>query len=219
MTADPASHDRARYWDDRYEQLGDERVSWHQARPDVSLELIDALGVGRSAGVIDVGGGSSRLVDELIARDFTDLTVMDVSPVALDIARRRLDHPASVNWLPTDILTWTPRRRWNLWHDRAVFHFLTAPADRTAYLRRLVDALTPTGKFIIGTFANDGPNHCSGLPVSRFNQQELADTIIGAIPGATITTTRNEVHATPSGTTQPFTWIAGTTARPRRESS
>ena len=108
MTADIAPHDRARYWDDRYEQTGDEHVSWHQARPNVSLELIDTLGVEPSAGVIDVGGGSSRLVDELVARDFTDLTVLDVSPAALDIARRRLDHPAGVTWLPTDILTWTP---------------------------------------------------------------------------------------------------------------
>ena len=143
---------------------------------------------------------------------FTDLTVLDVSPAALDIARRRLDHPDRVTWLPADILTWTPTRRWDLWHDRAVFHFLTDPADRATYLRRLAEALAPAGAFIVGTFADDGPDHCSGLPVSRYNAQELGDTIIASIPGARINTTCHEVHATPSGTAQPFTWIAGTTA-------
>lgn len=212
MTADTAPQDRARYWDDRYEQLGDEHVSWHQARPNVSLELIDALGLDPSAGVIDVGGGSSRLVDQLLARGFTDLTVLDVSPAALDIARRRLANPPGVSWLSTDVLTWTPTRRWDLWHDRAVFHFLTDPAGRTTYLHRLAHALTPTGVFIIGTFANDGPDHCSGLQVSRYNKGELGDTILAAIPTATITATRDESHTTPTGTTQPFTWIAGTTA-------
>ncbi len=212
MTAGTAPHDRARYWDERYEQIGDEQVSWHQARPNVSLELIDALGVDPSAAVIDVGGGSSRLVDELIDRGFTDVTVLDVSPAALDLARRRLDDPAIVTWVATDIFTWTPTRRWGLWHDRAVFHFITDPADRTTYLRRLAHALAPTGLFIIGTFASDGPDHCSGLPVSRYDKDELGDTILAAIPTATIAATHDETHTTPSGTTQPFTWIAGTTS-------
>ena len=96
-----------------------------------------------------------------------------------------------------------------MWHDRAVFHFLTDPADRATYLRRLAEALAPAGAFIIGTFADDGPDHCSGLSVGRYNPQELGDTIIAAIPGARINTTCHEVHATPSGTAQPFTWSLG----------
>ena len=210
MTADVAPHDRARYWDERYEKTGDERVSWHQTRPNVSLELIDALGVRPSAGVIDVGGGSSRLVDELAARGFTDLTVLDVSPTALDIACRRLDQPARVSWLPADILTWTPTRQWDVWHDRAVFHFLTDAAERATYLRRLGYALAPAGVFIVGTFAQHGPDHCSGLPVVRYDKDELGKTILAAIPAATIVATRDETHTTPTGTTQPFTWVAGT---------
>ena len=135
-----------------------------------------------------------------------------MAPTALDIARRRLDHPSRVTWISTDILDWTPTRRWDLWHDRAVFHFLTDPADRAIYLRRLAEALAPAGVFIVGTFADDGPDHCSGLPVSRYSRQELGDIILAAIPGARINFTCNKVHVTPSGTAQPFTWVAGTTA-------
>lgn len=209
MTAGDAPPDRARYWDDRYEQIGDEHVSWHQARPTVSLELIATLGIDPTAGVIDVGGGSARLVDELLNRGFTDLTVVDVSAAALNIARHRLDDPGKVTWIPTDILTWTPTRRWHLWHDRAVFHFLTDPAARTTYLRCLARTLVPTGAFIVGTFSTDGPDHCSGLPVSRYDKDQLANTLLAAIPSGAITSTREEMHLTPSGTRQHFTWVAG----------
>ncbi len=201
---------RARYWDDRYDLIGHERVSWFQTRPVMSLELIATVDVGPSTGVIDVGGGSSRLVDELIARGFADITVLDVSQAALQVARRRLDDPHGLTWLPTDVLTWTPVRRWGLWHDRAAFHFLTEPDDQATYLHHLARALSPNGSFIIATFAPDGPDHCSGLAVSRYDPTSLATTIRTAIPAATITASRAETHTTPSGATQPFTWVAGT---------
>ena len=137
MMPPPIPHDPARHWDDRYECFGDVNVSWFQARPDTSLELIDALGVRPSAPVVDVGGGNSRLVDELVARGFEDVTVLDVSATALRLARRRVGDPDVVTWLRADILTWRPPRRWGLWHDRAVFHFLTEPADRATYLGNL----------------------------------------------------------------------------------
>lgn len=206
----PATHERARHWDDRYQQAGAKHVSWFQTRPTMSLQLIDAIGVDTSTAVIDVGGGSSPLVGELVARGFDDITVLDVSRTALDIARRGLDKPHGVTWLHADLLSWTPTRHWGLWHDRAVFHFLTAPADRATYLRHLAASLTANGAFIIATFAPDGPDHCSGLPVSRYDAQTLTDTITTAVPTATISASHDETHTTPSGMNQPFTWIVGT---------
>ena len=112
----------------------------------------------------------------------------------------------------TDLLAWRPQRRWNLWHDRAVFHFFTEPADRATYLQRLTRALASNGSFIIATFAPEGPDHCSGLPVSRYDPRTLSDTILTNIPAATITASCQENHTTPSGAPQPFTWIVGTTS-------
>ncbi len=210
MTAAFAAGSRGRHWDDRYEQIDAEHVSWFQTRPNVSLALIDQLEIDPPTSVIDIGGGSSSLVDELLAQGFGDVTVLDVSGTALDISRRRLTDPHGVTWLHTDVLSWTPTRRWGLWHDRAVFHFLTEPADRADYLRRLASGLALGGVFIIATFALEGPEQCSGLPVSRYDAEGLTDTITTAVPDATIIATRDEDHVTPSGATQPFTWTAGT---------
>jgi trans-aconitate methyltransferase len=212
MTAPVGPASRGRHWDDRYERFGAEHVGWFQARPEMSLDLIDELGIDPSTPVIDIGGGASSLVDELLARGFGDVTVLDASGAALEIARRRLTNPDDVIWLRTDVLSWTPTRRWGLWHDRAVFHFLTEPADRADYLHRLAEGLAPTGAFIIATFAPEGPDRCSGLPVCRYDAETLNETITAAVLGATIVATRAELHITPSGTTQPFTWTAGTVA-------
>jgi trans-aconitate methyltransferase len=210
MTAAFAPGSRGRNWDDRYEQIGAEHVSWFQARPNMSLALIETLRINPSTPVIDVGGGSSSLVDELLARGFGDVTVLDVSHTALEIARRRLPDPHRVTWLQADLLSWSPTRRWGLWHDRALFHFLTEPAERARYLHQLARALTPNGAFVIATFAPDGPEQCSGLPVTRYDADTLNRTITTVVPDATIVETRSETHITPSGTTQPFTWTAGT---------
>jgi trans-aconitate methyltransferase len=217
VTSGPASI--GRYWNERYEQIGAEHVSWFQARPSMSLALIDTLGVGPGTPAIDVGGGSSSLVDELIARGFADVAVLDVSRTALHLARGRLADPDAVTWIEADLLSWSPTRRWGLWHDRAVFHFLTAPAERASYLRQLARALAPNGAFVIATFAPDGPAQCSGLSVTRYDADTLTSTITAVFSNATIVATRSETHITPSGTTQPFTWIAGTitplSAKPR----
>jgi SAM-dependent methyltransferase len=209
MTSGSACGDPARDWDDRYERVGDVQVSWFQARPETSLDLIDSLGVDPSTPVIDVGGGNSRLVDELARRGFDDVTVLDVSATALCISQRRLGLTNVVTWLRADVVTWRPERHWGLWHDRAVFHFLTEAADRATYLDNLQRALLPGGSFVIGTFAPDGPDHCSGLPVSRYDPGALSETVLAAVPGATVSAWRHETHLTPSGATQPFTWIAG----------
>ena len=210
MTPAISPDDPARHWDDRYERIGDLHVSWFQARPDTSLELIDFLSIDPSTPVLDVGGGNARLVDELVARGFQDVTVLDVSAHALRLSRRRLDTPDVVTWLHADVLTWRPQRRWGLWHDRAVFHFFTEPADRATYLGNLDRALQPGGSFVIGTFAPDGPDRCSGLPVRRYDRTALGDEVLAALPAAAVSAGRDESHLTPLGATQPFTWIAGT---------
>ncbi len=214
MTARPEHAQRGAYWDDRYERIGPQRVSWHQAHPSMSLRLVDTLRPSPSAAVIDVGGGASTLVDGLVDRRFSDVTVLDVSDVALDTARRRLNDPDGVSWLRADVLTWEPQRRWHLWHDRAVFHFLTTADDRAAYLRRFRESLLPGGAFIIGTFAADGPDQCSGLPVERYDAAKLIDTIRADVGQVEVVAQHREEHITPDGATQPFEWVAGTIGRP-----
>jgi len=210
VNSPPVPRDPAHHWDDRYRQFGETDVSWFQPHPDVALELIEAAGIEPSTPVIDVGGGGSRLVDHLLARGFDDVTVLDVSRTALQLTRQRLDEPERVSWILADLRSWQPQRRWGLWHDRAVFHFFTHQADRTIYLDRLSKGLAPGGTFIIGTFAPDGPDHCSGLEVSRYDPDALADTILAALPKATIGAARCETHTTPTGARQPFTWLTGT---------
>lgn len=162
-------------------------------------------GTDTDAAVIDVGGGASVLVDELLGAGFGDVTVLDVSESALGTARRRLGAAAhAVRWLATDLLAWSPSRRYSLWHDRAVFHFLVAEDQRVRYLEVLSEALAPGGHVVIATFAADGPLTCSGLPVRRYSPVELA-TELGA--GFETVTTRREDHLTPAGAIQPFTWV------------
>jgi trans-aconitate methyltransferase len=192
----------ARYWDDVYDRVGADRVSWFQTDAAVSLSLIAAAGPARS--VIDIGGGASVLVDELLDSGIQDITVLDLSPHALHVAQQRLGPRAQqVRWLAQDIQTWTPNRRFDLWHDRAVFHFLTERADRDAYRSALRRALNPRGHVVIGTFAADGPTHCSGLPVARYDPTALA----AQFPDLHILRSRRVEHVTPSGATQPFTWL------------
>ena len=198
-------NDRAKHWDDTYARRGTEGVSWFQAVPTTSLRLIDVLGIPPAAAVIDVGGGASSLVDHLVARGFTDLTVLDISDIALVAARDRVGRRAPVSWVHQDVLAWRPQRRFALWHDRAVFHFLVNPADQQGYLATVRAALAPAGAAIIATFAPDGPDHCSGLPVARYSADDLAALLGDAF--AVVEASREE-HTTPTGALQPFTWVA-----------
>jgi trans-aconitate methyltransferase len=197
--------DRAEHWDGRYAAAGATGVSWYQAHARTSVELIDAVGRTRDSAILDVGGGASTLVDDLLADGQRDVSVLDVSASALDIARRRLGDPPEVTWIVADLLGWTPPRRWDLWHDRAVLHFLVDAGDRARYVALLRQALRRGGAFVIGTFADDGPTHCSGLAVRRYAATDLAD-LLGDV---TVVEERREVHRTPGGAAQPFTWLAG----------
>jgi SAM-dependent methyltransferase len=197
---------RVTHWDGIYSRRASTEMSWFQATPTASLELLDVLGVSPQSAVIDVGGGASLLVDHLLERGFDDVSVLDVSDAALRSARSRLTSTAPVTWVRDDVLTWRPQRGFDLWHDRAVFHFLTDAVDRLTYLRTMRRALRPGGAVIMGTFASDGPDQCSGLPVARYSSEELADAI-GA--DFDIVGVRREVHTTPTGVVQPFSWVAG----------
>jgi trans-aconitate methyltransferase len=181
-------------------------VSWYQDAPSLSLKLIEALGIGHDAAVIDVGGGASVLAEHLVARGFVDVSVLDISAAALAEARRGLGDAAPVSWLHEDLLAWRPERRFDLWHDRAVFHFLVTSDDRSKYLQTLHSAIGVEGFIVLATFAPDGPEFCSGLPVACYSVADLAH-LLGA--GFELLETRREEHITPQGVMQPFTWVAG----------
>jgi trans-aconitate methyltransferase len=192
------------HWDDAYAH-GDATRSWFQRQPAMSLRMLDAAGVTPADSVIDVGGGASVLVDALLGRGFADITVLDISATAIGHARRRLGERAgAVHWLVADLLSWQPHRSYRVWHDRAVYHFLTtAPAQRR--YRDALDEATGAGAVaVIGCFAPDGPQRCSGLPVARYSAEEIAGQLAG---GWTLISQAREEHVTPAGIRQPFTWV------------
>jgi SAM-dependent methyltransferase len=199
-----ASSAAKRRWEALYRAKGPRDVSWYQPEP-ASLALVEQLRLGHDASIVDVGGGASRLAARLLGLGFTDITVLDISRAALDLARAELGANASrVHWIEHDLLDWIPSRRYDLWHDRAVFHFLVDPRQRERYAEILRSAITAGGKVIIGTFAADGPTTCSGLPVARYDPDKIAVALGDTF--ATLATCREE-HHTPSGSTQPFTWV------------
>jgi hypothetical protein len=175
--------------------------------------LIDALGIPTVASLLDVGGGASLLADRLLERGFRDVTVLDLSSVALERAGHRPG--ARFARLHEDLLTWVPTRRYDVWHDRALLHFLVDEAERDTYLNTLRSAVPGGGAVIIGAFAPTGPKSCSGLPVVRYEARDLA-RLIGK--GFELDHVRHELHVTPRGVTQPFTWIAGRLADQEPES-
>ena len=197
--------DPQRHWEQIWERGGATRGSWYQDEPAPSLAALDAARAGPHASLIDVGGGASSLVDRLLDRGWRDLTVLDISATSLAEARQRLaDRASEVQWIERDLLTWQPARRYEVWHDRALFHFLAAPTDRTRYLEVLAQALAPRGLVIVATFAEDGPTECSGLSVRRYAAPDLADALG---PQFDVVASTRELHTTPAGATQPFTWV------------
>jgi trans-aconitate methyltransferase len=193
---------RQAHWRKVYKEKGEKQVSWFQEKPAISLELIHGIGVKQNSAIIDIGGGASRLVDVLVRDGYRDLTVLDLSDDAVAITRSRLaERAVLVKWIVADMTEWEPSREYDLWHDRAAFHFLTEAADRAAYLDRMRQAIRPGGHTIIGTFAIDGPERCSGLPVMRYDATLLSAALGRAF--ALIGTRRHD-HTTPAGGVQQF---------------
>lgn len=198
--------ERKAHWESVYAAKAQTDVSWYQPHAAKSLELIRRTGVDPSAHVIDVGGGASTLVDDLLAEGFRNLTILDVSSAALDSAKQRLGASAAneVAWLEADITQAAlPRHHYDVWHDRAVFHFLTGAEDRRRYADAATHALKPGGHIIVATFAADGPVRCSGLNVVRYGSEELHAEFGDAFE---LLECHVESHLTPSETTQKFTY-------------
>ncbi|RZN08757.1 SAM-dependent methyltransferase [Bradyrhizobium genosp. SA-3] len=194
--------DRSVHWDNVYATKGEAEVSWFQNSPTTSLAMIHAANPDHGAAIIDIGGGASRLVDALLQDGYRDVAVLDLSANALDVAKKRLGAAASrVDWIVADATTWRPAKTYDLWHDRAAFHFLTDPRDRAAYVERLRSAVAPGGHVIIATFAPDGPEKCSGLPVQRHDSASLLAELGAEFE---LIETRRETHHTPWDSTQAF---------------
>ncbi|MHB8658149.1 MAG: class I SAM-dependent methyltransferase [Solirubrobacteraceae bacterium] len=189
-----------------YAERSAEGVSWAQERPAAAIAALDRLGLGPERSAVDVGGGTSWFAAELIGRGFDDVTVLDISVEALRQAQGIYGKRAArVRWLAADLLEWTPERRYDLWHDRAVFHFLTGETERRRYREVLSCALAVGGCVIAETFALDGPDRCSGRPVVRYSAAQLHSALA---PDMGLVAQGSEIHRTPSGGEQPFTWIA-----------
>ena len=194
--------ERQAHWEHVYQTKAETEVSWFQETPTLSLEFIHTAGVGKDAPIIDIGGGESRLVDALLDEGYTALSVLDISQKAVAETQGRLGQRAShVTWIVADVTAWESERTYDLWHDRAAFHFLTEPADQDAYVAQLMRALRPDGHLIIGTFALDGPERCSGLPVVRYDARSLSQRLG---PLFELVESRNHEHHTPAGYVQRF---------------
>lgn len=194
------------HWDKIFEEKNDQQKSWFQTYPAISIRFIEELNLAKDAPIIDVGGGDSLLVDALIEKGYTDITVLDISAVAIANAQRRLGNKAHlVTWVISDILDFQPVRNYACWHDRAVFHFVTDHQNIRHYTTLMARAIKDGGALVIGTFAEDGPEKCSNLPVQRYSQKALTDLLK---PSFTKIRCVNEGHQTPFNTLQSFTFCS-----------
>ncbi len=197
--------DRQAHWQKVYQEKSFRGVSWYQKEPELSLELIHRTGLRSDEAIIDVGGGASALVDYLHNQGFTNLAVLDISGNALASAKKRLgDTAKNIEWFETDITAFRPPHRFSLWHDRAVFHFLTDRSDRIKYVKVLKQALQPKGHLIIAAFAIGGPEKCSGLEIVQYDTAKLMTELGGDFE---LAEERNEVHITPAGKAQKFKYF------------
>lgn len=208
--------DAREHWERVYWQKPETAVSWYRPHLETSLALIEELACGRDAAIIDIGGGASTLVDDLLARGYTRLTVLDVAPAALEKARKRLGSAAEhVQWITGDIrqieLT---ESSCDLWHDRAAFHFLNSSDDRLAYIRQAKRAVKPGGVLIVSAFGAAGPKQCSGLDVTRYEPADLAHEFGAEFR---LLNSMTEVHRTPLGAEQQFIYCAFRAKRERQQ--
>lgn len=195
--------DARTHWEKVYTTKEPDQVSWYRPHLETSLALIERSASDRSASIIDVGGGESTLVDDLLGRGFQNITVLDVSQVAIEATKKRLRELAEqVHWLVANMTqVELEPRAYDIWHDRAVFHFLTAPQDRIAYVRQVAHSVKPGGHVIVSTFGPDGPTKCSGLDVVRYDPDSLHNEFGASFR---LVESSKELHETPFGTTQQF---------------
>ena len=198
--------DRQAHWENIYTTKGEAEVSWFEETSTESLRLLQLVGAQPSSAIIDVGGGTSHLVDNLLAKGFENLTVLDLSAAALTSARARLGAKSeAVKWIVADATEWLPTDTYDVWHDRAAFHFLTSEREQRAYIKRLKQALKRGGHLIVGTFALDGPEKCSGLPVVRHSAESLSALLA---PDFDLIDSRRHDHITPWQAVQKFEFSA-----------
>ena len=194
--------DRKSHWETVYSTKAETGVSWYQAEPRLSLELIGAVAPAQGGRIIDIGGGVSVLVDRLLDLPFEEIAVLDISEVALGKAKARLGERAEqVRWVVVDVTETPELGTFDIWHDRAVFHFLTDPEDRRSYVELALRTVPEGGHLIIATFADDGPKRCSDLDVCRYNAHSLASELG---EGFSVVREARETHVTPSGSSQAF---------------
>jgi len=205
MNVDPTAH-----WQHIYASRSNTELSWYQPAPALSLELVEQCRMDTDDPIIDVGGGASSLVDCLAAGGFTRIAVLDLSEAALAVSRKRLGaRSVDIEWIESDITAFEPAHDFRLWHDRALFHFLTEPADRQRYVEVLKRALPPGGHLILASFAVGGPERCSGLPIVQYDGPKLLAELGGEFK---IVEQRRENHVTPAGNVQEFAWFRCTRA-------
>ncbi|MDB4409784.1 class I SAM-dependent methyltransferase [Gammaproteobacteria bacterium] len=192
------------HWQKLYAENGPDSVSWYQSHPQHSLALIEDTGIGGSASIIDIGGGAATLVDYLLKAGYRDITVLDIARAAIQQAQQRLgDQSQRVTWVEDDITRNSPTRQFDIWHDRAVFHYLTVEHDRSCYLDVLQKTLKPHGQAIIATFSEYGPDQCSGLEVVRYSPQTLQQALGNQLQ---LLETITDEHHTPDGGVQQFVY-------------
>lgn len=196
--------EQAQHWERVFVERDMREMSWYEEVPEASLALTEEAAIPFSAPILDVGGGTSRLAGLLLAAGYTDVTVADISPAALALSRRELGAAAEqITWIEADVRSHDFARPFDLWHDRAVFHFMVEDDDRDGYLSVLRQTLRPGGHLVLATFGREGPRHCSGLPVSRYGADELVETL-GA--DFELISAQIQEHHTPSGNQQEFTY-------------
>lgn len=196
---------RKQHWENVYQQKLPTEVSWYQADPHDSLDFIKATKLGKDASIIDVGGGASLLTDHLLDLGYSNLTVLDISYHALKHTQQRLSNRAhSIQWIESDITEFEPHRLYDIWHDRAVFHFLTRSKDRQQYIQNLKNSLHPGSHFIISAFTIGGPNQCSNLEIVQYDKAKMNAELGNEFQ---LITNRNVSHITPAGKEQKFSYF------------
>ncbi len=195
--------DAKNHWENIYAKKAPDAVSWYREHLETSLALVERATDVRTASIIDIGGGESTLVDDLLARGCKSITVLDLSEKAIEVTKQRLGAAAAkVHWIAADIeRVELPRHAYDVWHDRAVFHFLTTPAQRLAYVRQTARAVKPGGHVIVSTFGPEGPMECSGLEVMRYDADSLHNEFGARFR---LVESSKELHQTPFGKTQQF---------------